>query len=114
MGLDVSSVGNHEFDEGTEELLRMQEGGCHPVDGCYFPDDPYAGADFPWLAANVINKADGSTFLPGTWVKEISGTKVGFIGMTLEGTDLLVSPGGIATVDVQGRGRDGQRRSRPA
>ncbi|HSF99029.1 MAG TPA: bifunctional metallophosphatase/5'-nucleotidase [Ornithinibacter sp.] len=98
MGLDVSSVGNHEFDEGTDELLRMQEGGCHPVDGCYFPDEPYAGADFPWLAANVINKDDGSTFMPGTWVKEISGTKVGFIGMTLEGTDLLVSPGGIESV----------------
>ncbi len=56
MGLDVSSVGNHEFDEGTEELLRMQQGGCHPVDGCYFPDEPYAGADFPWLAANVVKK----------------------------------------------------------
>jgi len=98
MGLDVSSVGNHEFDEGTDELLRMQEGGCHLVDGCYFPDEPYAGADFPWLAANVIKKDDGKTLLPGTWVKEISGTKVGFIGMTLEGTDLLVSPGGIESV----------------
>ncbi len=40
MRLDVSSVGNHEFDEGTDELLRMQRGGCHPVDGCYFPDAP--------------------------------------------------------------------------
>ena len=53
MDLDVSSVGNHEFDEGTTELLRMQSGGCHPVDGCYFPDAPYAGADFQYLAANV-------------------------------------------------------------
>ena len=33
LGLDVSSVGNHEFDEGTKELLRMQRGGCHPTDG---------------------------------------------------------------------------------
>ncbi|HPF81132.1 metallophosphoesterase family protein, partial [Nostocoides australiense] len=31
LGLDVTSVGNHEFDEGTAELLRMQRGGCHPV-----------------------------------------------------------------------------------
>ena len=37
MGLDISGVGNHEFDEGVTELLRMQDGGCHPVDGCYFP-----------------------------------------------------------------------------
>ena len=56
MGLDVSSVGNHEFDEGTAELLRMQNGGCHPVDGCYFPDAPYAGADFQYLAANVVQE----------------------------------------------------------
>ena len=54
MQLDVSSVGNHEFDEGVTELLRMQNGGCHPVDGCYFPSEPYAGADFQWLAANVV------------------------------------------------------------
>ncbi len=45
MGLDVSSVGNHEFDEGVTELLRMQDGGCHPVDGCFFPGNPYEGAD---------------------------------------------------------------------
>jgi 5'-nucleotidase len=86
MGLDVSSVGNHEFDEGTDELLRMQKGGCHPVDGCYFPDEPYAGADFPWLAANVVKKDDGKTLLPGTWVKNVDGMKIGFIGMTLEAT----------------------------
>ncbi|MGI8949084.1 MAG: cell wall-binding repeat-containing protein [Ornithinimicrobium sp.] len=99
MGLDVSSVGNHEFDEGTEELLRMQEGGCHPDDGCYFPNDPYAGADFPWLAANVVNKDDGQPLLPPTYTQEVAGVPVGFIGMTLEATPSLVSPGGVDTVD---------------
>lgn len=99
MGLDVSSVGNHEFDEGTEELLRMQNGGCHPDDGCYFPDEPYAGADFPWLAANVVNKDDGQPFLPPTYTQEVAGVPVGFIGMTLEATPSLVSPGGVDTVD---------------
>jgi len=101
MGLDVSSVGNHEFDEGTTELLRMQHGGCHPVDGCYFPDQPYAGADFPWLAANVVKKDGTGTLLPGTWVKSIGGTKVGFIGMTLEGTPTLVDPAGVANVEFK-------------
>ena len=101
MGLDVSSVGNHEFDEGTTELLRMQEGGCHPVDGCYFPDQPYEGADFPWLAANVVNRDGSGTLLPGTWVKEIAGTKVGFIGMTLEATPTIVNPSGVSTVDFK-------------
>jgi 5'-nucleotidase len=101
MGLDVSSVGNHEFDEGTAELLRMQNGGCHPVDGCYFPDTPYDGADFPWLAANVVKKDGSGTFLPGTWVKQIAGTKVGFIGMTLEATPTLVNPSGVSTVEFK-------------
>ena len=98
MGLDVSSVGNHEFDEGVTELLRMQRGGCHPEDGCYFPDEPYPGADFRWLAANVQDRR-GRTPLPPYWVKRFQGVKVGFIGMTLEGTDALVAQSGIAGWD---------------
>jgi 5'-nucleotidase len=95
MGLDVSGVGNHEFDEGVIELLRMQNGGCHPVDGCYFPSDPYPGADFQWLAANVVNDVTGDTPLPPYWIDDIDGVKVGFIGMTLEATDTLVAQAGI-------------------
>jgi 5'-nucleotidase len=94
MQLDVSSVGNHEFDEGVTELLRMQNGGCHPVDGCFFPDAPYRGADFQWLAANVVNE-DGQTPLPPYWVTKFNNVKVGFIGMTLEATDTLVAAAGI-------------------
>lgn len=94
MGLVVSSVGNHEFDDGVAELLRMQHGGCH-ADGCFFPDEPYAGADFQWLAANTVNDATGDTPLPPYWVTRIESVKVGFIGMTLEDTDTLVAPSGI-------------------
>ena len=94
MGLDVSGVGNHEFDEGVTELLRMQDGGCHPVDGCYFPSDPYSGADFQWLAANVVNDA-GDTPLPAYQIEVINGVEVAFIGMTLEATDTLVAAAGI-------------------
>jgi 5'-nucleotidase len=95
MGLDVSSVGNHEFDEGVTELLRMQAGGCHPVDGCYFPGSPYAGASFKWLAANTVNDATGRTPLPPYWIRKVESVKVGFIGMTLEDTDTLVAQAGI-------------------
>lgn len=96
MGLDFSGVGNHEFDEGVDELLRMQNGGCHPVDGCYFPDQPFAGADFKWLAANVISETDGETTpLPGYWIEKVEGVKIGFIGMTLEATDSIVAAEGI-------------------
>lgn len=99
MKLDVSSVGNHEFDEGTDELLRMQNGGCHPTDGCYFPDQPFAGADYQWLSANVVRKDNGKTLLPGTSIKKVKGQKIGFIGMTLEATPTLVSPAGVSSVD---------------
>ena len=94
MMVDVSSVGNHEFDEGVTELLRMQYGACHPVDGCYFPDQPYDGAYFQWLAANVVNDA-GQTPLPPYWIERFNNVKVGFIGMTLEATDTLVAAAGI-------------------
>ena len=93
MQLDISGVGNHEFDEGVTELLRMQNGGCHPVDGCYFPGQPYAGADFQWLAANVFNGS--STPLPAYEIVTVEGVKVAFIGMTLEATDSLVAAAGI-------------------
>ena len=95
MQLDVSGVGNHEFDEGVTELLRMQDGGCHPVDGCYFPDAPYAGANFQWLAANVVHETTEETPLPPYWIKKIESVKIGFIGMTLEATDTLVAAAGI-------------------
>jgi 5'-nucleotidase len=94
MGLDISGVGNHEFDEGVTELLRMQNGGCHPDDGCYFPEAPYAGADFQWLAANVQNDA-GDTPLPAYSIERVQGIDVAFIGMTLEATDTLVAAAGI-------------------
>src|ERR1700744_2836318 len=50
MGLALSAVGNHEVDEGEAELLRMQNGGCHPDDGCRGPH-PFHGAKFHYLAA---------------------------------------------------------------
>src|SRR5688500_9330647 len=99
MGLDYNGVGNHEFDEGIDELLRMAYGsrtvgdyeparpdGCHPVDGC---DDetPFAGADFDFLAANVVYRDSGETIFPPYSVHDFpGGYKVAFVGMTLEGT----------------------------
>lgn len=101
LGLDVSSVGNHEFDEGVTELRRMQNGGCHPTDGCYaaWGDGGYPGADFPWLAANVIRASTGRSILPPTTIKKIDGVPVGFIGMTLEATPTLVAQSGIQGIE---------------
>jgi 5'-nucleotidase len=95
IGLDINAVGNHEFDEGTTELLRMQNGGCHPTDGC-LDGDGFAGADFQFLAANVVSQATGQTLFPPYTIRNFNGAKVAFIGMTLEGTPLIVSPSGVA------------------
>ncbi len=98
IGLDLNAVGNHEFDEGATELLRMQNGGCHPVDGCLDGDD-FGGADFGFLAANVVSETTGETLFPPYSIQNFTGAKVAFIGMTLEGTPNIVSPSGVAGLD---------------
>ncbi|MEV6299382.1 bifunctional metallophosphatase/5'-nucleotidase [Actinoplanes sp. NPDC051861] len=97
VGLQVSSVGNHEFDEGVDELIRIQRGGCHPTDGCQ-DGDGYRGAKFTYLAANTINNKTGLPILPPIDIKYVGGVPVGFIGMTLEGTPTIVNPAGIKNV----------------
>jgi 5'-nucleotidase len=100
MDLDFNAVGNHEFDEGADELLRMQEGGCHPVDGC-LDGDGFDGADFQFLAANVKVEATGRTLFPSVGIYAAGGVRVAFIGMTLEGTPTIVTPSGVAGLDFQ-------------
>jgi 5'-nucleotidase len=95
IGLDIHGVGNHEFDEGSAELLRMQNGGSHPVDGD-LDGDGFAGADFEFLAANVVVDATGQTLFPAYTVKNYQGVRVAFIGLTLEGTPTIVTPSGVA------------------
>ncbi len=98
LGLDISSVGNHEFDEGVDELLRMQNGGCHPVDGCQ-DGDGFAGASFQYLAANVVRKSNGKPIFPAYKVRSVAGAKIAFIGLTLKGTPDIVTPSGVASVN---------------
>ncbi|MET9525935.1 bifunctional metallophosphatase/5'-nucleotidase [Streptomyces coeruleorubidus] len=94
LDLDVTSVGNHEFDEGAKELARLQNGGCHPKDGCY-ADQKFQGADFPYLAANVLDEKTKKPILKPYWVWKKKDVKVGFIGVTLEGTPDIVSAEGV-------------------
>lgn len=100
MGLDISAVGNHEFDEGKDELLRMQHGGCHPVDQCRGPH-PFAGAKFRYLAASTFEKSSGKTVFPAYDIREFDGIPVAFIGLTLKGTPGLVSPTGVADLEFR-------------
>ncbi|MFC4158552.1 bifunctional metallophosphatase/5'-nucleotidase [Chitinimonas lacunae] len=94
MGLEFNAVGNHEFDEGAEELLRMQRGGCHPKDGCKIGD--FNGARFKFLAANVIERSTGKPLFPAYQIKRFEGVPVAFIGMTLKDTPTIVNPSGVA------------------
>jgi 5'-nucleotidase len=91
MGLALSAVGNHEFDEGKDELLRMQNGGCHPVDKCLGPH-PFTGAKFHYLAASTIESSSGKTVFPAYEIREFDGIPVAFIGLTLKGTPNIISP----------------------
>jgi 5'-nucleotidase len=97
MGLELAAVGNHEFDRGTAELRRMQEGGCEAYTSrqpCAL-DQPFEGARFTFLAANVLDER-GESLFPGTALRDFGSMRVGFIGMTLEGTDTLVAPAATA------------------
>ena len=106
IGVDFSSVGNHEFDKGKDELRRLQMGGCKMVGGQTDPNSckgfgssapgTFDGAKFKWLSANVVETATGRSLLPPYGVKSFAGVKVAFIGMTLKGTPSIVTPTGVA------------------
>jgi 5'-nucleotidase len=102
LGLDVASVGNHEFDEGYHELLRMQDGGCLPdgdgkdnQNSCPDPQRPFTGADYQYLSANVKYAGTDRTVFPAYVVKKVGPAKVGFIGLTLKDTPNIVTKAGV-------------------
>jgi len=108
MNVDYASVGNHEFDKGATELLRVAKGNCG-ADGCAAKPytlasgrttDKYPGADFRYLSANVTD-AKGKTLFPAYGVKKLKTSagqdvKLGFIGEVLKDTPSIVTPSGVA------------------
>jgi 5'-nucleotidase len=108
LGLALNAVGNHEFDEGKDELLRMQNGGCHPTDAantCKGAEVgtpvPFEGAKFQFLAANVVEQATGKTLFPPYAIRNYLGNKAAFIGMTLKDTPSIVTPSGVAGLEFR-------------
>jgi 5'-nucleotidase len=96
LGMFASATGNHEYDEGITELLRLQRGGCHPVEGCY-DRNGFAGADFTYLSANVRDEKTGRLVMPPYAIKRLErGLSIGFIGMPLQGTPSVVTASGVA------------------
>ena len=111
IGMEFTSVGNHEFDKGANELLRLQNGGCKITNGLTDPNSckgatvgtpvPFEGAKFKWLSANVVVTATGKTLLPAYGIKTFNGVKVAFIGMTLKATPSIVTPTGVAGLEFK-------------
>lgn len=100
IGIDYSALGNHEFDRGSKEIERMQNGGCAKYtlrEPCQvIPDFP--GAKFKFLAANTV-RADGTTLFAPYGIKTLTvggkTVRIGFVGMTLKGTADIVAPSGV-------------------
>jgi 5'-nucleotidase len=111
IGVEFSAVGNHEFDKGSAELLRLQKGGCKITDRARDPNSclgtqvgtpvPFEGAKFQWLSANVISTATGNTLLKPYGIKTFKGVRVAFIGMTLKATPTIVTPSGVAGLEFR-------------
>ncbi len=79
LGLDVSAAGNHEFDQGYDDLVNHLQQRAH----------------FPFLAANVT-KADGSPALPASAMFAVGGLKLAVIGAVTDTTPTLLDPSGVA------------------
>ncbi|WP_418063267.1 ExeM/NucH family extracellular endonuclease [Pimelobacter simplex] len=95
-GLDVSAVGNHELDQGYDDLVNRIMADYDAT------SNPLGGAQWKYLAANLKVKATGDDAVPATWIKTVDGVDVGFVGAVTEELPALVSPGGIAALEVKG------------
>lgn len=96
LGFDVGTVGNHEFDEGVTEMMRLIHGGAHPKTEKDF--GPFEGAAFPYVVANVVDEKTGNLIMDPYVVKEVDGVKIGFIGVVTTETPSIVTPSGVAGV----------------
>lgn len=93
----VGTLGNHEFDEGQVELLRMLNGGNHATGP--FLQNPYVGARYPYVSANVVTTLpSGKTkpFIRPYVIRKLNDVKVGVIGAVLQATPTIVTPTGVA------------------
>jgi 5'-nucleotidase len=104
MGLEVSALGNHEFDAGVAELKRVIRGGCAPnapessITSCI--DSRYGGTRFKYIAANVVDTKKRGLVAPYA-IKYFEGVPIGFIGGVTKTTPQMVTPSGVKGVSFQ-------------
>lgn len=90
----IGTLGNHEFDDGRAELLRLHTGGNHRNGP--FLEDAWEGARFPMVSSNVIDQSTGESLLPPYSIYYREGVRIGVIGAVLKETPSIVSPSGVA------------------
>ena len=106
-GLQVSAVGNHEFDQGYRDLLdRVMK----PYDADTNPYGADGGLQWQYIGSNVVYHADpdgtgpkqaGDPIVLPTATKTVGGVKIGFVGAVTEDLMGLVNPAGMENIDVK-------------
>lgn len=102
LGMRVSTLGNHELDEGKDELLRQINGGCEsarPQKACQF-SSPFSGTQFPYIAANVIAEETGKPLVAPYVIETVQGIKIAFVGAQVEDLAAVVSASSMAGIQV--------------
>jgi 5'-nucleotidase len=92
----VTALGNHELDEGVDEIKRLLRGEDHSEGP--FLGKSHARARFPMLSANVVDAKTGETFLPAFVVRELKGIRIGFVGAMLQDAAKYLLPSGISGI----------------
>lgn len=91
---DVGTPGNHELDEGVNEMKRLIHGGFNKKTG-YFQ-----GANTAYSSANIIDRKSGLPLLPPYVIKQMDGIDIGFIGVVTKETNMFVSPENRKEVEI--------------
>ncbi|WP_019585596.1 bifunctional metallophosphatase/5'-nucleotidase [Deinococcus apachensis] len=98
LGMQVNVVGNHEFDNGIQELLRFQKGGCDsnaPERACKY-ENTFPGAGYTYIASNVIDEKTGQRVFPAYKIVNVGPARIAFVGAVLKDTPTVVTPSGVA------------------
>ena len=85
-GLEVSAVGNHEFDQGYDDLVNRVMAPYNAT------TNPFGGAEWEYLGRQRAHEDGRSAALPESWVQDFGDVEVGFVGAVTDHLDELVSP----------------------
>ncbi|MBD1380725.1 bifunctional metallophosphatase/5'-nucleotidase [Metabacillus arenae] len=94
LNFDIGTPGNHEFDQGTNELTRLIDGGYHEKTGFF------KGSNTPYISANVINKKTKKPLFSPYIIKEVNGMKIGFIGAVTTETNAYLLPESKKKIEI--------------